>query len=127
MQHVEPTEGAYLAAVAGPSPSVLSLHGRATQTKICSRCGAPTRGYILAAPDHGGYLVVTRGLVNWSSNYCDFVAIAVSVAVGVSCLWSLHLKGLVRVLVTVAYAIIASVFLFFFSLTFICQVYNNCM
>jgi len=74
-----------------------------------------------------GYLVVTRGLLDSVSPTGDYVAAFASIGCGVACLGFLHLSVLARVALAIPYAAAVLVAMIYFSLSFVCAVYENCL
>jgi hypothetical protein len=73
------------------------------------------------------YLILSRGIFDWTPGAGDYLAILLSVAVGVMCLLPLPLTGPWRAVVMTVYFLVSSVALFVFAFAFVCGVYGNCI
>ena len=73
------------------------------------------------------FLAVSRAHVGWTNATGDYLALAISVGLGLGCLWRLPVSRLWRLAATVPYAAVVCLGLVFFSLTFVCAIYDDCI
>jgi len=92
-----------------------------------SECTLAIGAALLPFVAMAGYLVVTRGLLDSVSPTGDYVAAFASIGLRCRCLGFLHLSVLARVALAIPYARCSSRCEIYFSLSFVCAVYENCL
>jgi hypothetical protein len=73
------------------------------------------------------FIVITRHFESLASAFSDYVALALSIALGLLFVWQLPLSIGSRIVICFFGSIAMAVWLFFYGFAFVCTVYGDCL